>query len=876
MFMGIRLGVPALLGGGFSPATLFATAGSLGFFYDFSDYTTQFTDTAGTTGVTGVGQSLALVLDEGQGLTPGPELVTNGDFSSGASWTAGTGWTIGSGVADKVAGVSANLDQALVLTSGKTYSITYTINSISVAGVFARLTGATVVDGAVRTTTGTFTELLVAPASMTTFSIRAQSTTNATIDNVSVREIPGNHATQATAGNRPLTQVRPMFTQRNRALGSELPENAVYWPTSSVQNGITATKVASGTDTDGLPYVDVRYTGTASSTFHTTTYSLDQSRTAATVGSVWLTSYVIRQIAGSTAGVTGLRAAVREETAPSTLVGITDGTPSLGATETTVSVSRTIVSGNQVSAIVSFAMVNAATIDITYRIKGLQFELGSARTTYQPAVSGERRNLLTYSQQFDNVNWGKTELVPVLADTEIAPDGTQTAETIIATAVSSQHYISSGQVTALIPDNTNFVMSCYFKPKGKTTGAFSIRLKNSTFAQVEYNLSTQALVSSSNIVSSSINAAANGFYRIEMVANSSTGAGTMFPGIGDTFSTYTGDGVSGITIWGAQLELAPTYSRYQRTITANEWYEPGFTSYRGIAFDGSDDFLQTQAINFPAAESLGPELVVNGGFDTSANWNAQAGWAVSGGGASATSVSSTAVFQISSLPQPGRLYKVTYTVSSYVSGSVRVEIRGGVTPSVSSNGTFTATISGSSGDAYIYIVGSSGFTGTIDNVSVKEVLFAADKMTVVAGVRKLSDAAALMITELGPDAATTDGSFALFQPLSTGYRARSRGTTQADATSAVFPAPETAVLTMQSDISGDSVVLRRNATQVGFAGNDQGTGNYRNDIVYIGRRGGSSLPFNGILTFLCVINRTLTAAELAQLEAFANSRTGAF
>jgi hypothetical protein len=42
---------------------------------------TLFQDTAGTTPVTTPGQTVALMLDKSKGLTLGPELVTNGDFS---------------------------------------------------------------------------------------------------------------------------------------------------------------------------------------------------------------------------------------------------------------------------------------------------------------------------------------------------------------------------------------------------------------------------------------------------------------------------------------------------------------------------------------------------------------------------------------------------------------------------------------------------------------------------------------------------------------------------------------------------------------------------------------------------------------------------
>lgn len=170
------------------------------------------------------------------------------------------------------------------------------------------------------------------------------------------------------------------------------------------------------------------------------------------------------------------------------------------------------------------------------------------------------------------------------------------------------------------------------------------------------------------------------------------------------------------------------------------------------------------------------------------------------------------------------------------------------------------------------------FDGVDDFLQTAAIDFSnSDKMTVVAGVRKLSDAARAMLVELGPPAAT--GTFRLEAPsaASPNYFFLSTGTASAGAGPVVtYAAPISNVVSGLSDISGDLTTIRINGTQAAQSTADQGTGNYANDIIYIGRRGGTTLPFNGILTFLCVINRTLTAAELAQLEAFANGKTGAY
>ena len=122
-----------------------------------------------------------------------------------------------------------------------------------------------------------------------------------------------------------------------------------------------------------------------------------------------------------------------------------------------------------------------------------------------------------------------------------------------------------------------------------------------------------------------------------------------------------------------------------------------------------------------------------------------------------------------------------------------------------------------------------------------------DKVQVFAGVRKLSDAAAAIVAEMGTTG-TQNGVFTLTAPLSgANYYFNSRGTGDGQAISATsFAAPITNVLTGLGDISGDTATLRINGTQVAQSTADQGTGNYLAYQAYIYGRGGTSLPFNGL------------------------------
>lgn len=154
-----------------------------------------------------------------------------------------------------------------------------------------------------------------------------------------------------------------------------------------------------------------------------------------------------------------------------------------------------------------------------------------------------------------------------------------------------------------------------------------------------------------------------------------------------------------------------------------------------------------------------------------------------------------------------------------------------------------------------------------------------DKAQVFAGVRKLSDATRGVVAEMS--AAATSGAWNLNAPNATttaNYAFRNVGTLSADAvTSATFAAPTTNVLTAIGDIAGDVSQIRVNGSVAATSGGDLGTGNYAANILYIGRRGGTTLAFSGRIYNLIVrFGANLDAGTITSTETFVNQKTGAF
>jgi hypothetical protein len=84
-------------------------------------------------------------------------------------------------------------------------------------------------------------------------------------------------------------------------------------------------------------------------------------------------------------------------------------------------------------------------------------------------------------------------------------------------------------------------------------------------------------------------------------------------------------------------------------------------------------------------------------------------------------------------------------------------------------------------------------------------------------------------------------------------------------------------MTGLGNISGDSSALRINGTQVALDTADQGTGNFLAYPLYLFRRGGTSLPFNGRFYGMIVrFGPNLSSALIASTESYINSKTKAF
>jgi len=188
----------------------------------------------------------------------------------------------------------------------------------------------------------------------------------------------------------------------------------------------------------------------------------------------------------------------------------------------------------------------------------------ASRGTYvdsQGVIRTATTNLLPRSEEFDNASWIKTRS-SVTADAITAPNGTTTADTLIEdSSASATHFISQG---VSITSGTNYAFSVFIK---RASGSRNANLRWSggfDGGNMTVDLTTGAVTASSAIQNPSATAFSNGWWRVSF-RQAATSTGTFGPQIflhDGTGISYTGNGTSGVYLWGAQLEQSSTVSEY--------------------------------------------------------------------------------------------------------------------------------------------------------------------------------------------------------------------------------------------------------------------------------------------------------------------------
>ena len=173
-------------------------------------------------------------------------------------------------------------------------------------------------------------------------------------------------------------------------------------------------------------------------------------------------------------------------------------------------------------------------------------------------------NLLTYSEDISQAVYSKSALITTsYTNVEIAPDGTMTADKLIEDTTNTTHFLTQQFSPLSVGLDYNF--SVYLKAGERTKVSIQISGGN-----VRVNLLTGVIETNTTTSTPIVTNVGNGWWRFSILnIPAFTTANPLYRifivnALDST--SYVGDGVSGVYVWGFQLTLESSLLPYEKTV----------------------------------------------------------------------------------------------------------------------------------------------------------------------------------------------------------------------------------------------------------------------------------------------------------------------
>lgn len=181
-------------------------------------------------------------------------------------------------------------------------------------------------------------------------------------------------------------------------------------------------------------------------------------------------------------------------------------------------------------------------------------------------ILGGSNNLYTYSEELNNAAWTKVD-VTVSADTAVAPDGSTTADAILETATTNDHYLYQASTGT---SGVRHALSSFLHKGGRTWAALFVATGGVAKAWFDLTNGVVGTVSGTGSPTASILSIGSDWFRCTLTGLLPS-SGAFNAGIAvataDNISSYLGTGGTGILSWGEQLEPASVATPYIKTTT---------------------------------------------------------------------------------------------------------------------------------------------------------------------------------------------------------------------------------------------------------------------------------------------------------------------
>lgn len=195
-------------------------------------------------------------------------------------------------------------------------------------------------------------------------------------------------------------------------------------------------------------------------------------------------------------------------------------------------------------------------------------------------------NLLLRSEEFNDAQWVKVRS-SVTANAATSPSGAVTADKIVEDTSANTHIIQL-QGSAAVNSGTTYTYSWYFKKAERTAIRVTFGNDASVFANqtLDLDLTTGSLTSVSGFSIAPVALSlGNDWWRLSATVTALASALPTIRGflIAGGLTNYTGDGTSGLYLWGAQLEQSSTAGEYiptTSTINSAPRFDHAITSSR--------------------------------------------------------------------------------------------------------------------------------------------------------------------------------------------------------------------------------------------------------------------------------------------------------